>query len=408
MENVLETTEDGRAASPVGETRPRFGPWSTAGVAVFGIWLASLVSWWLFFDPKWSPLHIYPEPAGAFIFWAILAVIWMAFNLELWPTRLGQPRVGLIQVGAGVILTVAVILLLAYVWGRVDPAFSHRLPNGAGWDNGTYIVLMGFFCWSVIAVNWDHWPWADHRLEQPIRGVAELFVGFALTVLSFSVLVYPNIATWTGARSIPMHLPVTIGWFYSAIVALIFAVQFWENWPWSNLANRALRAAVSLIALLAVGTVIYFVGRAWLHVLVPASIRRLPSFSASQVAQLGVCVNSITLSWGLLVKRFVGQWPFSTRPRLNALILTVGAYLLGSLVYVGYMRWAGTQLLHEPAIKGNYGGDPLLGMDWVILVLFWYAVSFDLYGLQIRTPERGAHIQRPHPEARGLKEEYQP
>jgi hypothetical protein len=33
-------------------------------------------------------------------------------------------------------------------------------------------------------------------------------------------------------------------------------------------------------------------------------------------------------------------------------------------------------VLHFAAIEGNYGGSPLVWMDWVILVLLWYAVAF--------------------------------
>lgn len=382
MDDVLSAADP----LPLTSETARFGSWRTAALGAVGVWGASVVTWWLFFDPRWSPLHIYPEPAGAFIFWGILAVVWTAFNLQLWPSRLRQPHLGLLNLAITVVAAVAVTVILAYGWGQVDPAFSFRLPGGGGFGNGTYLVLMGFFFWSVIAVTWDHWPWADHGLDQPLRGTAELFVGLILSLFAFLALVYPDIATWTGRRIVPMQLNVTIGWFYSAIVALIFTAQFWENWPWSSLRSRPLRALLSLPGLLLAGTVIYFVSWAWLKVLVPPDIRHSASFSASQVAQLGVCVNSISLTWGLIAKRFVGRWPLPNRPKLCALLLTVGAYLAGSVVYLAYMRWAGTQLFHEPAVRGHYGGDPLLGVDWIILVLFWYAVSFDLYGLFVRRP----------------------
>jgi AAT family amino acid transporter len=61
-------------------------------------------------------------------------------------------------------------------------------------------------------------------------------------------------------------------------------------------------------------------------------------------------------------------------------IRTVIVTLLAIGTYVLFMRGLGTRVLHYPAIKGHYGGNPLSWMDWLILVLLWYTVAFGSYG----------------------------
>lgn len=44
--------------------------------------------------------------------------------------------------------------------------------------------------------------------------------------------------------------------------------------------------------------------------------------------------------------------------------------------YMVFTRFLVTSVLHFPAIKGNYGGDPLAFLDSSILIVLWHAVAF--------------------------------
>lgn len=125
------------------------------------------------------------------------------------------------------------------------------------------------------------------------------------------------------------------------------------------------------------GLLVYWLLSLVVKAVVPADIKALPTFSASQeTAELGVCFSFWALFWGLVV----GGWPHQYNMAVNRVIRTVIVTLLAIGTYVLFMRGLGTRVLHYPAIKGHYGGNPLSWMDWLILVLLWYTVAFGSYG----------------------------
>ena len=80
-------------------------PWWAFGLANLAVIVVlSVASWWLLIAPAWSPLHTYPQPYTATLFWTIISTVWLGFNFEwLGPVRLRQPVRGL----AGIALAVA-------------------------------------------------------------------------------------------------------------------------------------------------------------------------------------------------------------------------------------------------------------------------------------------------------------
>jgi len=89
------TTADAGQFTAIAATRAR--PWYVTGALTLGVVLTlSLTSWYLFADPQWSVHHAYPYPINAVLFWAILSVVFLGFNLEFCGfDRLPQPRKGL-------------------------------------------------------------------------------------------------------------------------------------------------------------------------------------------------------------------------------------------------------------------------------------------------------------------------
>jgi hypothetical protein len=61
---------------------------------------------------------------------------------------------------------------------------------------------------------------------------------------------------------------------------------------------------------------------------------------------------------------------------LSRLIRTAVVVVAAVLTYAVFTRFFATTVLHFPAAKGRYGGNPLLWMNWAILLVLWFSVAF--------------------------------
>jgi len=57
-------------------------------------------------------------------------------------------------------------------------------------------------------------------------------------------------------------------------------------------------------------------------------------------------------------------------------IVTAIVIVLSVATYEVFMRGMATKVLHMPAMQGSSGGDPLTWINWLILIVLWYAVAF--------------------------------
>lgn len=378
MEAQARAAAAGDRSRDVSETPvPRWGPWGTPLIATAGVIVVSVLSWWLIADPDWGLFDgSYPQPTGAYLFWAILAVIVGAFNLEMWPfSRLRQPLSGLLQVATHIAVAIAAVFVINFGLGSIYPTFDHNLPDGAGYFAGALIVLIGFYSFATVSASWNGWPAGKWGLEQPAAGLVQFLFGFLITAIGVVVLIYPAL---TEGLDPLFDVPTTIGWFYSVIVATLVAAMLLDNWPWSRFEARAVGALLSVVLLFAAGTGIYFLLKEWIDVLVPSHIEAAEGFSRQlEAAQVGVCIVFWALAWGLLFQnpRLLGL--SEAGERVMRVVIVVA---LGSVTYLVYNRWMAVELLHEPAIDGSYGGSPLTFINWMILLLLWFAVSLGLYG----------------------------
>ena len=353
-------------AAPV----PRWGK-ATPVVITAGIWIVSLLSWWLLADPDWSPFGASQAAVGALLFWTILAFIFTGFTFGNWPfSKLSQPLAGVAQVGFNVALGFFAVWLFTFVLGSWDPTFSHSAAGGAGFTAAAFVVLIGFYAYALVAASWGGYPF--EKIGQPTAGVGQFFLAAFITTVGTVVLIYPNFSAALAADA-PVSLPTATGWVYSSIVVLLLAAMLWENWPWAMIQNRHLRALGAVVASMGGGYGLFLVFKAIVKAVVPASIKGMDTFALDlEAAQLGVCFSLWSLTWGLVW----GAPPTSLGPALNRLVRTLIVTVLAVATYVIFMRVMATMVLHFPAIEGNYGGSPLVWMDWVILVLLWYAVAF--------------------------------
>jgi AAT family amino acid transporter len=371
----MSTQNETRASQEMpSEPAPRFGqltPWVvTAGLIIF-----SIVSWWLLADPKWSPIGASLPAVDALLFWTILGFIFTGFTFANWPfSKISQPLAGVLHIGVDVAIGFVAVWLFSFVLGSWDPTFSHSAPGGTGFTATAFVVLIGFYAYALAAATWSGYPFEE--VPAPLASVAQFFLGAFITVIGVVVLVYPNFNTAL-AKNAPLALAPATGWVYSSIVIVIVAAMIWQNWPWTSVENRHLRAAVALVVTLGGGAGLYFLFRLVVQAVTPASIKVLPTFSvALQTAELGVCFSL----WALVIGLVFG--PSQLKLGTAATRVARTAILAGAAIatYVIFMGFFATKVLHFAPLSGDYGGDPLTWIDWTILIVLWYAVAFGKYG----------------------------
>jgi len=342
------------------------------------IQIGSFLIWELFVDPKHGFWKFYPQPFGVYLFWGILVVVFLGFNCGMSGfSRLGQPKCGLISTILTVILSFGIPALLIYGYGMMDPAFSP--VKNAGHGAAGLIVLIGFFGFGVLPTGMGGWPWSDAGLEQPLAGIAQIFVGFLLTTVGYVLLIYPNLASWTAPDRVLMSLPTSIGWYYSVIVAWLTTFLILDNWPWSAFGSRARVALASFFGNFLLGTLIYYAFLAMLKsFLIPAeALAKIAAAINLWPAQLGVWIAFWLIFW----PNVAGNPPTSLDPHVNRLVRFVFTWGLGILSFLVYMHWFAVKVLHEAEIVPGFGGDPLTWVDLLNYVMLIYAVYFGFYPL---------------------------
>ncbi|UFS70683.1 hypothetical protein LPW11_00490 [Geomonas sp. RF6] len=375
MSNSAEATNVVSAAKPFGLQLGAVG-YAIANLAV--IQFGSFVVWRIFVDPQVGMFKFYPQPFGAYLFWAILAIVFIGFNCGMYGfSSLSQPIGGIVATVATLVIGFAVPMLLIFGYGALDPAFSAK--GYAGHGAAGLIVLIGFYGFGVVANSMDGWPWTDAGLKQPMSGIAQLFTGFFLTFIGYIVLIYPNMASWTAPDRVMMSLPTAIGWFYSVITVWLTTVLILDLWPYSMFRTRAGRAMAAFFGNIILGTGLYFILLALLkNVLIPAdAVAKIGPAINLWPAQLGVWIVNVLLFWALCC----GNTPTTLGPAANRAARFVITWGVGIAAFVVYMKWFAVSVLHEAEIVPGFGGDPLTWVDLLNLVLLIFVVYFGSYGL---------------------------
>ncbi|MBU0945470.1 MAG: hypothetical protein KJ804_11345 [Proteobacteria bacterium] len=363
------------SAKPFGLQLGAIGFAIASFIVIHGI---SLVVWRLFVDPQVGIWKFYPQPFGGYLFWAIMVVVFIGFNLEMHGfSKLSQPKAGIAATVVTLALGMTIPMLLIYGYGRLDPAFSPAQYAGHG--AAGLIVLIGFYGFGVVSNSMDGWPWTDAGMQQPMVGFAQIFTGFFLTLVGYLVLIYPNLASWTGPDRVVMALPTAIGWFYSVITAWLTTVLVLDLWPYSTFKTRAGRAMAAFFGNFVLGTVVYFILLSLLkNVLIPAeALEKIGPAINLWPAHLGVWIVNILLFWALCC----GNAPTSLSPAMNRVARFIITWTLGIGAFVIYMKWFAIGVLNEAAIVPGFGGDPLTWVDLLNLILLFYVVYFGSYGL---------------------------
>jgi AAT family amino acid transporter len=365
-------------------------PWWGFGLANLLVVVAlSLGSWYLLVDPKVSPLHTYPFPYQEVLFWAILYVVFIGFNLEFYGfDRIRQPLRGLVLIGVTVGLAIGTTALMAF-WGYYDPAFTATRAGGDGYLTPALYVLFGFFTYLTVVVNWDHWPWRHRGLSQPSLGIAEIAATTAPTVILFAVFILPNLASWARPGHQLLSLTTTIGWVYSIIVCAIITGLLTENWPWRLAGAGGRQAAASLAGNIAAGTGLYFILLALAKALLGSTaVHQLGTSITEFPAEVGVC----WAFWMILWANAFGTWPSRPSVAFNYVARIVITLALGIATFVLYYFVLARYITHEPVTAGKAYGNALGWMDWMVVWILFYIVYLGSYGIPgIRQPAGEQH-----------------
>lgn len=344
---------------------------------------ASLLGWYLLADPETSPLDVYPLPFNAALVWALMFVVWTGFNLELTGfDKLPQPWRGLTFTGATAVFSIAVTWLLAHGLGGLDPDFAAGREGGLGYFTGALFVLFGFSTYVMAVVNWNHWPWTDRGLRQPMVGLCEIAFLLGPTIALYVVLGIPAVSERLPAGGPVLELNALLGWYYSVVIAIVLTGLCWENWPWRLAGGRGSVALVSLVGNVVLGTVLFFVLRAVVEVVVGAGTAGELGAALDQFpSQIGVCWVAWMIFWG----NAFGNRPTAYGTGVNLVCRTAITFGLALATFVAYYYVLAERVLHEPPVAGALHGNALGFLDWFALVTLLYVVGFGSYPL--RAPE---------------------
>lgn len=362
----------------VAQRVPRFGA-ATPAVTTVGLVVTSVVTWWLLADPTWSLVGARSSTASeaardsavvsGILFWVILAHIWTGFNFGAWPfSKLQQPVAGAVHVASNIVVGLIGLALFTRGVGSWDGTFSASAPGGAGYTAAAFIVLIGFWAFTIPSANLANYPF--DQTEGALSGVGAWLLGAFMTTVGVVALIYPNFNS-TLAADPPVSLPTVVGWIYSSIVLIIIGAQVWQNAHLARIGNRHARAAAALVGSLAGGFVLMLVLEQLLRLILPSYIDAAADFPIRlETAQLGVCVVLVAILSGLV---FTPREDSSVGARA---LRTAVVVVLGIAVYMVFMRFFATAVLHFPATKGSYGGNPLQWVNWAILIVLWHVVAF--------------------------------
>lgn len=358
--------------------------WWAFGLANLAVVLiASLLGWYLLADPQTSPLDVYPLPFNAALFWALMFVVWTGFNLELAGfDRIPQPWRGIAFTAATAVFAVAVTWLLAHGLGALDPDFAAGRDGGLGYFTGALFVLFGFSTYVMAVVNWNHWPWTDRGLRQPMVGLCEIAFLLGPTILLYVVLGIPAVSERLPDGGPVLELDALLGWYYSVVIAVVLTGLCWENWPWRLAGARANVALASLVGNVALGTVLFVALRFVVELVIgTATADELGAALDQFPSQIGVCWVAWMILWG----NAFGNRPTAYGTALDLVCRAALTFALAVVTFVAYYYVLAEHVLHEPPVAGALHGNALGFLDWFALVTLLYVVGFGSYPL--RAPE---------------------
>lgn len=250
--------------------------------------------------------------------------------------------------------------------------------------------MFGFGTFVLVVLNWQHWPWPQLRVKQPVAGLLEVATVAGPTMLVYLVLGLP-VVTLGDAWPL-MSLNTVMGWFYSVIVVIILTGQTLDNWPWRLAGGPGRVAIVSTVGNLVLGTIVFFAAVPLVKILLGAETTAALGGTINQfAAQIGVC----WVFWMVFWANAFSNRPTALSAAANYVIRAILTLSLAVVTFVFYYRFAAEQILHEPSVAPGISGDALGFVDWLVLVTLLYVVAFESFGLRRLMSDEAAVLTSP-------------
>ena len=328
---------------------PRFKQPFAGIVSLLFVCIISLVTWWIFFDPRFHDPNLVFLAAliGGFGLVGVLWAIWF----ENWPyyNKFDTPwKIGLVGTIINLIITFIFVFILL-------PAFIGIYQSSLGVANNEVAVYAGVAIFGALsascfsfAVLWVagtmYWPFFKH--QQPKRGIYVWITGTSITIavwiLLFLFTANPN-ATST-ANALTIFYGVSMAWTQWLIFFSLLTLMVFEYWPWNKLSSKQPKIGIKAF----IGCAILGIIASFFFPFIVAFI-----FDPLFISLGGVPPEDPILrltSWGIMsisfadflivavivVALFFDNWPKQYTQRKNFIIRLLLVLIIGTFGFFGY------------------------------------------------------------------------
>jgi len=331
-----------------------------AGIlSILIVFIISLITWWIFFDPRWhipSPGREMETTAWATVIggFGLIGVMW-AIWFENWPyyNWFKKPwKIGLVGTAINAIIISIFVLILLPLFISIYSS-QNTNPYYFKWFIGASIfgALSGsVFSFGVLWVAGTmYWPF--FKIKQPKRGIIVWIIGTTISLIVWFLLFIPagNPLAASEASAIK---PITffpsyafsLGWTQWLIFFSLLTLMVFEYWPWSKLGRKQpyigiiAFASCTLLGLL----ISYFFPDIIVKNLFDPFFIAIGGIPPDAVTRLkGWYMMSITYAIFLicavvLVSLFFDNWPKKFPQWKNFLIRFLLVMVIGTLSFVSY------------------------------------------------------------------------
>jgi hypothetical protein len=362
------------------------------------VFVISLITWWIFFDPRWHNPNPNPDIKMEITAWAtviggfgLIGVVW-AIWFENWPyyNWFRTPwKVGLVGTAINfVIILIFTLLLLPWFTSIYGSEIIERgLPNDAyiAWFLGASIFgALSGSCFSF-AVLWVagtmYWPF--FKIKQPKRGIIVWIIGNAITLLVWFLLFIPA-GQRTASSEVDAVKPITsfpsyafsLGWTQWIIFFSLLTLMVFEYWPWSKLGRKQpIIGIIAFVSCVLLGLLLsYFFPIIVQYIFDPffVLIGGIPPDPTPRLK--GWYMMSITYAIFLicavvLVSLFFDNWPKKYAQWKNFLFRFLLVIAIGTVTFFGYY-------LLSPIIFGDDPNYWLMNPTPFVLWFLWIEILF--------------------------------
>ena len=371
---------------------PRFKQPFAGIVSLLFVGIISLVTWWLFFDPRFHDPNLVFLAAliGGFGLVGVLWAIWF----ENWPyyNKFDTPwKIGLVGTIINLIITFIFVFILL-------PAFIVIYQSSFGIANNEVATYAGVAIFGALsascfsfAVLWVagtmYWPFFKH--QQPKRGIYVWIVGTSITIvvwiLLFLFTANPN-ATGT-ANSLTIFYGVSMAWTQWLIFFSLLTLMVFEYWPWNKLSSKQPKIGIYAF----IGCAILGIIASFFFPFIVAFI-----FDPLFISLGGVPSNDPILrltSWGIMsisfadflivavivVALFFDNWPKHYTQRKNFIIRLLLVLIIGTLGFFGYYFLSPLLIGESPNFFEMVPTHFLLWFLWIELLFAYVWRKWPVY-----------------------------